>query len=83
MLTPNVYDVTRARQVELMRQAQEHNHNRALLGRSDSAPLYAALLNKVGQELVVLGETLQTRYGDLLEEAQQANRPNTSSTVGY
>jgi hypothetical protein len=80
MLSPILPDIIRAHQAELLRQAEQHNE--ATLGNPPSAPLHAAVLNKVGQQLVEWGHTLQSRYGDLLEEAQQVNRPNSSSTVG-
>jgi hypothetical protein len=68
MMNPNEWEVIKARQQEMIRDAEVHNA--AQEARRGKPSLYASVMAQVGEKLVAIGETLQERYGDLVDEVE-------------
>lgn len=69
----NQYEAYKVHRDEIQREFRRVNSTaeiRRQLG--DRQPFYAAMLASVGEALVEFGSTLQRRYGDLVEDVQQA-----------
>jgi len=69
----NQYEACKVRRDEIKREFRRVNLTAEIRHQlGDSQPFYAAVLASVGEALIDLGSTLQRRYGDLVEDVQQA-----------
>jgi len=62
MMNPNEWELAKARQQDLIREAEAHNA--AQQARRDKPSRYAAVMTQLGEKMVAIGETLQERYGE-------------------
>ena len=74
-MNPNEWDLTKARMQDLHRQAEEHNI--AQQARRNKPSRYATVMANVGEKMVEVGEMLQQRYGEFVEDAEPPFNANS------
>lgn len=83
MLNYNESDIQATRREEMLRQAQM-DHAAAEVQHGDhpkTTPFYATSLALLGEVMIEVGSRLQDRYGELVEEVQQASEATQRGTT--
>jgi len=64
MMNPNAWELAKARQEELIREAEAHNAAQESRRNRSKPSLYATVMAQVGEKMVAVGEALQERYDE-------------------